>query len=982
VLPRLERLVARSGRHVTPRLSISPARRQGTRQLPTKRLIALLGRVRNAPGAEALQVSALLDLLFVDSAGSYALRAVKQLGLAVEMSPESPSLLSDLAAAYLVRAERGGTLLDLQQAVEACERALVLEPGHQAALFNLALALELMMLDGEAAGVWEQVEAGPPTEWTREAARRRQALTARRPSWRRSPDSLASDAHMAPQEARLFAMDTLLRWWGDAVLASDSARAAANLRQAETIGESLRRRGGDLGVADLVQAIRVQAQDPAATVRLARAHGVYARGQARLAERKPGAVASFDSVLASGGRSPVLALWSRYFRGVAMFVSRDPATQAVFDSLSIQADPVRHPALAGRVRWSQGTLLLRAREYPRARDRFNEAGRFFTRAGESENLGAVRELEGEALFGLNDELGAYDRMWSALRLLRPYRASTWLHNLLFATSQASTARGLNHAAFRLREEGVRVASRQRPLVYVEALLARSRTLAAAGLYAPAQRDIAASDSILAAVDSGFPRDWQKQHLRLAEAGLWVQSDPRRAVERLDSVVDFFRKPGGVPSLVMAALVSRAEAHLALRDPAAAVAALDSAAALVDGLTAKLADASDRAMVLEKGRRVYDQLVMLHVRAGRSSEALAALERGRGTFGTASTTGVPRAVSAPAGEVVLDYALIGDTLLTFAVRGHRVWMVEDTVDRGALLGAAGRAVSALELRAPLDSILPPLAVLHRHLIAPVAARVPSGTPLIVIADDELGDVPFAALWDAARGRYLVQDHPLRFAASLADAQRRAPPRADPAASAVFVVDPAFDAAEHPGLQRLPQTADAVRQLGHRYPGARVLSDGDAGADSVGAALRSAGLFHFAGHAVFDPDRPAASFLVLAPGRGAAGRLTAADLERLDLRRVRLVVLSACQTQRSATGRAGGFAGLSGAILAAGAAGVVGSLWRVNDGLTRTLMDEFHRDYRVSRDAAGALRSAQLRLLSSTDPALRSPAAWAGFRYMGG
>jgi CHAT domain-containing protein len=61
--------------------------------------------------------------------------------------------------------------------------------------------------------------------------------------------------------------------------------------------------------------------------------------------------------------------------------------------------------------------------------------------------------------------------------------------------------------------------------------------------------------------------------------------------------------------------------------------------------------------------------------------------------------------------------------------------------------------------------------------------------------------------------------------------------------------------------------------------------------------------------------------------------------------------------------------------------VGSLWDVEDGSTRTLMVQLHREYRASGDGPGALRAAQLHLLGSGDETLRSPATWAAFRYMG-
>jgi CHAT domain-containing protein len=61
--------------------------------------------------------------------------------------------------------------------------------------------------------------------------------------------------------------------------------------------------------------------------------------------------------------------------------------------------------------------------------------------------------------------------------------------------------------------------------------------------------------------------------------------------------------------------------------------------------------------------------------------------------------------------------------------------------------------------------------------------------------------------------------------------------------------------------------------------------------------------------------------------------------------------------------------------------VGSLWEVDDRLTRPLMMEFHRAWRTTGNGPAALRAAQLRLLASPDRRERSPAAWAGFRYAG-
>jgi CHAT domain-containing protein len=253
-------------------------------------------------------------------------------------------------------------------------------------------------------------------------------------------------------------------------------------------------------------------------------------------------------------------------------------------------------------------------------------------------------------------------------------------------------------------------------------------------------------------------------------------------------------------------------------------------------------------------------------------------------------------------------------------------------------------------------------------------------VVLVIDGALAAVPFAALFDSRRGRYLVEDHPLRFAVSLREAQRPSP--LSPAGGALFVADPAFDRRQNPLLDRLPQAGAEVRQVVGEYAPATVLDGAQATRSSVMNELSRAAVIHFAGHAVFDDARPERSYLVLAPDRESpSGRITAAELGRLDLRHVRLVVLSACKTVRGGRSRASGYTGLSGALLAAGAGGTIGSTWSVDDSSTALLMTTFHRGFQRSRDGPGALRTAQLSFLRSGTRSLRSPAAWAAFRYAG-
>src|SRR6185436_6227741 len=101
-------------------------------------------------------------------------------------------------------------------------------------------------------------------------------------------------------------------------------------------------------------------------------------------------------------------------------------------------------------------------------------------------------------------------------------------------------------------------------------------------------------------------------------------------------------------------------------------------------------------------------------------------------------------------------------------------------------------------------------------------------------------------------------------------------------------------------------------------------------------------HFAGHAVFNSERPERSYLALAPsGFDDRGVLEARDIGKLRLSGVRVVVLSACSTLNPRPTRTGAIAGLAYSFLRAGAPATISTLWDVSDEATTDLLVSFHR-----------------------------------------
>jgi CHAT domain-containing protein len=240
---------------------------------------------------------------------------------------------------------------------------------------------------------------------------------------------------------------------------------------------------------------------------------------------------------------------------------------------------------------------------------------------------------------------------------------------------------------------------------------------------------------------------------------------------------------------------------------------------------------------------------------------------------------------------------------------------------------------------------------------------SGTRLVWLPSGWLGMLPLGLAQDPANRRRLADDYVISYAPSIEAlaAAHRAVAKATPATLAV-VINPTGDL---PGSEK-----EGAIVASHFAADARtVLRRGAATPDAVLAGLKGKTHWHFASHGTFSwTDARQSALFMYGPARLSVGRLLDTD----GLGHPRLVVLSACETGLSEiTANPDEFIGLPGTFTALGAAGVLGTLWPVNDAATALLMAKFY-ELHVGAGLAPpvALNQAQAWLRQATNDDLNA------------
>jgi CHAT domain-containing protein len=947
--------------------------------------------------------------------------AIDSLRSAARLDPKNASVQSDLAAALLERAGRAQDPQSILEAYTSADSAVALDPRLPEARFNRALALEWLYLPQDAIAAWSSyLELDDHSPWGDEARVRREELRKAPPSWHSERERLraAVDAGdeivirkvvaQFPWRVREQVRQTMTRW-AQAYLAGDST-AGTLRRQATALARELHRTTGDALWDDALPTVADPAtdseRDRLATI--ARALVAYQRGRGYLFDHLVLDSAKYwldvghRSLGASG--NPV-AYWAAFDLALVSY-QRHTAT-ADDDALArlrflLTAMPSEYRALRGFVSRQIGIIEGTRFNYDRAiaalSSAVDEGGVIGEPILDVRARASVARLSAQ----VRGELTAWQQVYRAFGAARRYPETDQYLQPVFSAAAELSWRRWPAVATLFQERVVRLASASPVSMNDSLLLATALTLQAGlfadeGIFEQARAKLRIVREHVARIASDSIRAVYSADADLVNAEVLLRVRPDSAVRLLKQVVARYTDTKYFLQAGRAALLL-ANAYAATGAIKSARAAFETALSEMERRRGEIGVLDERARFLDHARPVIDTIVRFLADQGDTVDALDFVERMRARVLlervsglSAGAAGSYRSVATvqrtlPQGTSMVSYAVLDHVVLAWLIRRDGVSMyriplavpLADLVDRFTML--IGTRSGDRELRDLAAS-------LHQLLVAPFEVRLEPDSKLVIIPDKRLHFLPFAALFDERRGRFLVQSYEISVSPSVqlfAEAMSRYEALRTRAAPTLLAVgNPSFDPHTY-ALPSLPGAEREAARIADQYAGARLLVGSHATRRAFLDAAATSNVIHFAGHGVVRPEAPLLSYLVLAADAGEpTGALYAKDLFGITLPRTRLAILSGCRTADGQLSDTEGASSLARAFFAAGVPAVIASLWAVDDGETAEFFAQYHRTLAHGADPTAALRRTQVQWLAKSDKeeGWRSLSTWAAFQLFG-
>jgi CHAT domain-containing protein/tetratricopeptide (TPR) repeat protein len=916
--------------------------------------------------------------------------AIDALESAVRQSPKNAAYWSDLAAARYTLAVTEKRPHELPQALADADHALRLDPKLDDALFNRALIIEALGISEAARRAWQRYAAADPSShWSAEAMRHlgdlRVVTTRDEFQNHLAAASLALPntaplialARNYPQEARTWSEGPILAKWADAFHKGDAKTAADTLTVVRTLGTALAEFNQVQSVADIVATI--DDATPADTRTLADAHAIYRDGRVLYSQRRiADAQKKLQEARALFARtsSPMMLITDYYLANCLYDNSQIAGAAIALDQLAERFDSSRYRGLAAEIKWERTLSYASVGDWEAAIRTASESRKIFDSLGEVQNRAEMDVLLASHLNQVSQPAAAWKARLAAFQILSRSDSTDRIRNSLVTSIRTEVEEKNFDSALSLASIAVDdLRHTRQPVAVSVAESMRAQALAGLGDSQASFRSIARAHEIALTVADPMLRRRTLVDLDVAEAAV-RRTTPSTSLHLIDASIAFYRSIHGTAWLPKAYL-ERGKTNVAAKDDASALIDFDTALREVDLERSSIMDRNLRAFFYDTERSLTSEKIALLLRRGEKARAFDFCDgaRARSVYEqlTNKAIAVPRTTSTeqvkanlPSSSALLEYALLDDAVVIFYFAPSHAGAVRVGTSPVAMRTAIEHCNDLLQHRSTLAAVQQQLAVLYQLLIKPVRAELVGVERLIIVPDRQIHAVPFAALYDADRRRYVVDDYVLSIAPSAMIAHQ-APTLA--LAPALVVSDPHIENGSD--LPNAAREADAVAAM---YDSATVLTGERATRARFIAAAQHSGMVHYAGHADSDSSDPFGTLHLASDGSHHTGDLDANAIASLNLSKAELVILAACGTMRGDSQHVEGMPSIARAFLAAGARNVIGTLWEVDDDAVVPLFQNVHAQLRSGANPPVALRSAQVALAHCGDPRLRHPSTW--------
>jgi CHAT domain-containing protein len=523
-----------------------------------------------------------------------------------------------------------------------------------------------------------------------------------------------------------------------------------------------------------------------------------------------------------------------------------------------------------------------------------------------------------------------------------------LVGLTAASRMEQRAGRLDSARALLRVEVEESRTAANPSLFPDALVRSATVSEEEGDHAAAMQLAHAALAASERISDVSLRERALANSRAGEGAILVNDDPRRANDSLTTAIRFYQD-AKLNAFLPAPYLYRARASLLLGKRDEALLDLERGIVEIERQPLQLPGLAAASPVDDAGEALFDDAIRLTLDRGDRNRAFQYAERRLAQSGFGLNAAHPPAIEdlqrrlRGTATIVLHITSLSDEVVVFAVAGSDAIVARSPISRAHLvqLAAAAENGDAATLRALFDV-----------LIRPSARILDRGEEVIVIADRRLERVPFAALYDAARKRHLIQNLSVAIAPSAAvlDNIETSAPREITAIT--------LPSGERVATNALPETGGEVNEIVPLYAEAHVISTTDATYASLHEALRRDAVVHIAGHTERQQGSDDTA-LRFAGGERATWSRIAAD----SVGRNTIVVLAACETLRGSASPHIRSLSLGAAFAAAGAGSVIGTLTPIGDADARELFLAIHRRLSAGESPAQALRHTQLDAITS-------------------